>query len=50
VESVWRDIGFRKVGDRVAAGLEEQDYIFAICDPDSAEANAHAAAQRLGVQ
>src|SRR5262245_15280038 len=24
LEAVWRDIGLRKVGDRIAAGLEEQ--------------------------
>src|SRR5215467_11897093 len=48
IEGVWRDIGLRKVGYRIAAGLEEQDYVFAIGDPGPAEAHAHAAPQRLG--
>src|SRR5262249_51351641 len=27
-EGIWSDIGLRKVGYRIAAGLEEQDYVF----------------------
>ena len=50
LETIWRDIGLRKVGHRIAAGLEEQEYVLAIGDPGSAEAHAHAAAQRLGVE
>src|SRR2546428_11290495 len=30
LEAVWRDIGPRKVGHRIAPGLEEQEYVLAI--------------------
>jgi hypothetical protein len=50
LQAVWRYIGLRKVGDWIPAGLEKQEYVLAVGDPISAEAHAHAAAQRLGVQ
>ena len=30
LEAVWRDIGIRKVGYRISAGLEEQEYVLAL--------------------
>ena len=49
-QGVWRDVGLREVGHRIAARFEEQEDVLAIGDPGSAEAHAHAPAQRLGVQ
>ena len=43
-QSAWRDVGFLEVGHRIAAGFEEQEDVFAIGDPVSAEAYAHAPA------
>ena len=50
LQGVWRDVGLREVGHRIAAGFEEQENVLAIGDPGSAEPHAHAPAQRLGVQ
>jgi hypothetical protein len=43
LQTVWRDIGLRKVSHRIAAGLEEQEYVFTVGDPVFAEAHPHAA-------
>jgi hypothetical protein len=39
-----------ELGHRIAARFEEHEDVLAICDPGSAEADAQAPAQRLGVQ
>src|SRR5262249_12233200 len=39
----------REVGDRVAAGLVQQNHVLAIGNPGPAEAHAHAPPQGLGV-
>ena len=49
-QSMWGDVGLRKVGNWIAARFEEEDDVLAIGDPGSAEAHAHAPVQRLGVQ
>ena len=49
-QDVWRNVGLREVGYRIAARFEEQEDVLAIGDPDSPEAHAHAPAQRLDVQ
>ena len=49
LQCIGRDVGLRKVGNGIAARLEEQEDTLAIGDPASAEAHAHAAAQRLDI-
>src|ERR1700733_7309974 len=49
-QDVWRNVGLREVGYRIAARFEEQEGMLAVGDPDSPEAHAHAPAQRLDVQ
>ena len=49
-QGVWRNVGLREVGYRIAARFEEQEDMLAIGDPNSPEAHAHAPAQRLDVQ
>src|ERR1700759_398232 len=49
-QDVWRDVGLREVGYRIAARFEEQKDAFAIGDPASAEADAQAPAQWFDVQ
>src|SRR5215471_6942163 len=43
-QHMWRYVGLRKVGYRIATGLEEQDNILAFGDPTSSETYAHAPA------
>jgi hypothetical protein len=50
LESIWRDVGFREIGHRMVARLEEQNDAFAIGDPSATEAHAHSPTQRLNVQ
>jgi hypothetical protein len=50
LESMRNDIAFGEVGDWITAGFEEEDDALAIGDPGSAETDAHAAAEGLGVQ
>jgi hypothetical protein len=50
IQGVWRDVGLREIGYRIAARFEQQEDVLAIGDPDSAEAHPHAPAQRLDVQ
>jgi hypothetical protein len=45
-----RNVRLRKVGDWIAARLEKQEHVLAICDPSTAEADAHAPPQRLGIE
>src|SRR5262249_20323324 len=49
-ESVWRDVGIREIGHGIAARLEEQEDVLAVCDPVSTETYAHASTQWLNVQ
>ena len=49
-QDIWRYVGLREVGDRIAARLEEQEDVLAIGDPDSSEAHAHAPTQTLHIQ
>lgn len=44
------DVREWEVGDRVAAGLVQQDHVLAVGDPLTGELNAHPAAQAFGVQ
>jgi hypothetical protein len=44
-----RDVRFSEAGHRIVAGFEEEEDVFAIRDPGSAEANAHAPTQGLRV-
>ena len=50
LQGVCRDVGLREVRHGIAPGLEEHEDVLAVGDPGSAEAHAHASAQRLGVQ
>src|SRR5690348_7135818 len=45
-----RDIRFRKVSDRIAAGLEEEEGVLALGNPEAAEASAHAPLQWLDIE
>jgi hypothetical protein len=49
-QDIRSNVGFRKVGDRIAARLEQQKNILALGDPTFSEAHAHAPAQSLDVQ
>ena len=49
-QHIWRHVGLRKVGYRIAAGFEQQEDVLAFGDPTSPEAHAHAPAQSLDVQ
>jgi hypothetical protein len=49
LQGVWRDVVFREVSDRITSRFEQQDDVFAIGDPASAEAHTHAPAQRLDI-
>jgi len=48
-QNLWRDIGSWKVRHRIPARFEEQEHVLTVGDPNSAEAHAHAPAQRLNV-
>jgi len=50
LEGARSDAGFRKVGYRIAAGLEEDDGVLCFGDPGSTEADAHAPAKRFDIQ
>jgi hypothetical protein len=41
LESVWRHVALREIGHRIVARLEEQENVFTISDPVSAEAHSH---------
>src|SRR3954447_24713776 len=47
--SIWSDVGRRKIGHWIVARFEQQEHMFAIGNPGTAKAHAHAPAQRLGV-
>jgi hypothetical protein len=49
-QDVWRYVGLRKVGYRLAAGFEQQENILALDDPTPCEAHTHAPTQTLYVQ
>ena len=49
-QHMWRYVGLRKVGYRIAAWFEQQENILAFGDPTSSEADAHAPAQSLDIQ
>lgn len=49
-EHILGNIGLREIGHGITARFEQQENPFAIGDPASAKAHAHAAAQRLYIQ
>jgi hypothetical protein len=49
-QDIRSNVGFRKVGDRIAARLKQQKNILAFGDPTFSEAHPHAPAQSLDVQ
>jgi hypothetical protein len=49
-QDVWRNVGLREVGHRIAARFEEHEDILAVGDPDSPKAHTHASTQPLDVQ
>jgi hypothetical protein len=50
LQDLRRDVAEREVGDGVLAGLVKEHNVLAVGDPVCAEADSHAAAQRLGEQ
>ena len=44
------NVGFREVGNRVAARFKQQNHMLAVGDPAPSEANAQAPTQPLGEQ
>src|ERR1700742_3296434 len=50
LQDTWNDVGLRKVGHRIAVGLEEHKDVLAIGDPGSPESHAHPSAQPFDIQ
>jgi hypothetical protein len=50
LQHIGGDRGEREVGDRIAAGLVQEDHVLAVGDPFAAEPHPHPSSEGLGEQ